>query len=768
MTSKSQVLNSLKSKIKKARILDLVFFTVEDWYKNKQDCLDRIHNQLNTTNYIVRSSSRSEDQEQSSNSGKYESLLNVSRDNLPDAINQVVASYGEYADPQDEILIQPMLEDVVMSGVLFTRDPNTGAPYFIINYELEGDTTAVTSGASAGHTYVIARSCNALQDKRMLRLLDLAIELEALLGQPNLDIEFAYDNKKQLFLLQARPLIIKSLHKELEQHALLSKIKKKFLSLNAKHPYLYGSRTILGIMPDWNPAEIIGIRPKPLALSLYKELITDSIWAYQRDNYGYKNLRSFPLLIDLMGLPYIDVRVSFNSFIPKDLEAGLADKLVNYYLDRLEEEPFLHDKVEFDIVFSCHTFDLHKRAEKLKAYHFNDDEIGAIVTSLKNLTNNIIHRDQGLWIKDIEKIEELKIRHERICNNDTFDELTKIYWLIEECKRYGTLPFAGLARAGFIAVQLLNSMVAEGILSADERFCFLNSLDSVSTQMTRDMQQLDKQHFLQKYGHLRPGTYDILSPRYDEEPNLYFDWNKIKRMTSHQKDDFKLSLSQMRQIETLLDEQGIEHDVVGLFNFMKLAIEGREYAKFVFTKTLSDILSILKQFGLKNNIHVDEIAYMDIKDLLKHFSTSWDCIEELKRNIQVNIEKYKITNQIILPPLIVKPEDTEQFTLPESRPNFVTRKSLTAHVVSDLSDPEKMNGAIIFIPSADPGFDWVFTHQIAGFITAYGGVNSHMAIRAGELGLPAVIGTGDKLYNQLKSASRIHIDCGNQLVEVLH
>ena len=35
-------------------------------------------------------------------------------------------------------------------------------------------------------------------------------------------------------------------------------------------------------MPDWNPAEIIGIRPKPLDLSLYKELITDHVWAKNR------------------------------------------------------------------------------------------------------------------------------------------------------------------------------------------------------------------------------------------------------------------------------------------------------------------------------------------------------------------------------------------------------------------------------------------------------------------------------------------------------
>ena len=88
-------------------------------------------------------------------------------------------------------------------------------------------------------------------------------------------------------------------------------------------------------MPDWNPAEIIGLRPKTLALTLYQELITDSIWAYQRDNYGYKNLRSFPLMVSFHGLPYIDVRVSFNSFVPSDVDGSLADRLVNYYIDRL-------------------------------------------------------------------------------------------------------------------------------------------------------------------------------------------------------------------------------------------------------------------------------------------------------------------------------------------------------------------------------------------------------------------------------------------------
>ena len=101
-------------------------------------------------------------------------------------------------------------------------------------------------------------------------------------------------------------------------------------------------------MPDWNPAEVIGARPRPLALSLYKELITDGVWAYQRSNYGYRNLRSFPLLLSFLGLPYIDVRVSFNSFIPSKLDSELANKLVNYYIEKLKKNKKMHDKVEVD------------------------------------------------------------------------------------------------------------------------------------------------------------------------------------------------------------------------------------------------------------------------------------------------------------------------------------------------------------------------------------------------------------------------------------
>ena len=100
-------------------------------------------------------------------------------------------------------------------------------------------------------------------------------------------------------------------------------------------------------MPDWNPAEIIGVRPKPLAFSLYRHLITNEVWAKQRAQFGYRDIRPCPLIYSFCGQPYVDIRASFNSFIPAKLPDEIAKKLVKNYMDRLLENTQLHDKIEF-------------------------------------------------------------------------------------------------------------------------------------------------------------------------------------------------------------------------------------------------------------------------------------------------------------------------------------------------------------------------------------------------------------------------------------
>jgi phosphohistidine swiveling domain-containing protein len=424
----------------------------------------------------------------------------------------------------------------------------------------------------------------------------------------------------------------------------------------------------------------------------------------------------------------------------------------------------LHDKVEFEIVFSCYTLDLPQRLERLAEAGFSKHEREAIAHNLRKLTNRIVHPKDGLWRGDAAKIDILNARREELLSSSA-DPLERIYWLLEDAKRYGTLPFAGLARAGFIAVQMLRSLVTVGVFSQSDYDAFIGSVSTVSSELARARATLDKTTFLARYGHLRPGTYDILSPRYDEAPELYFDWSQRPPAPEPVK-PFALTLPQMREIAKLLEAHGLHVDPVGLFDFMQAGIELRELSKFHFTRNLSDALVLIAEVGAQHGISREDLAYSDIAAFKELHVAAIDPKDVLLRSIEQGKARYAETLKISLPPLIAKPEDVWAFEWPETVPNFITQKQVTAPVVG-CDARERLAGAIVCIPSADPGFDWLFAYPIAGLITAWGGANSHMAIRAGELGLPAVIGAGEALYRRWSQAKRLHLDCAGRRVEVL-
>ena len=765
-STKAGTLASLQGVLQTACIAPLHAFSVGSWQTDRNSCLAGLAETLGSDLWIVRSSCGREDGIDSSHAGAFLSIPNVDSVGLEKAIEEVIAAYGE-ADISDEVLIQPMLTGVVRSGVAFSHDPNTCAPYRVVNWT-DGSDTAEVTGGLGGRVWQQAANSKIPTTSILAPIMDLLDELLMLFDGVPVDCEFAVTRQGDyeiLWLLQARPLVLRRVPESAEtQSARLEMIERKVAGGMQPHPFLIGRRTVYGVMPDWNPAEIVGVRPKPLALSLYRELITDAIWAYQRHNYGYRNLRSFPLMPHFFGLPYIDVRLSFNSFIPADLDDGLAGRLVDYYIDRLLAEPTLHDKVEFEIVFSCYTLDLPERLESLSQAGFSKREREAIADSLRKLTNRIVHPKEGLWRGDAAKIDTLTVRREELFGAGS-EPLERIYWLLEDAKRYGTLPFAGLARAGFVAVQMLKSLVAVGVFSQADYDAFLGSISTVSGQLARDRSMLDKATFLARYGHLRPGTYDILSPRYDEAPELYFDWSQRPPAPEPVK-PFALTLPQMREIVNLLEAHGLQPDPVGLFDFMQAGIELRELAKFHFTRNLSDALALIAEVGGQYGFTREDLAYCDIAAFRELHVAATEPEKLLLHAIAQGKARYAETLKVSLPPLIAKPQDIWAFEWPETAPNFITQKQITAPVVG-CDAREQLAGAIVCIPNADPGFDWLFACPIAGLITAWGGANSHMAIRAGELGLPAVIGAGEVLYRRWSKAQRLYLDCAGRRVEVL-
>ena len=68
----------------------------------------------------------------------------------------------------------------------------------------------------------------------------------------------------------------------------LKNLEKKIIKFQNNNITLAGKTTFFSNMADWNPHEMIGEKPKSLAISLYSELITDKIWSLQRKNMATK------------------------------------------------------------------------------------------------------------------------------------------------------------------------------------------------------------------------------------------------------------------------------------------------------------------------------------------------------------------------------------------------------------------------------------------------------------------------------------------------
>lgn len=781
--TKAETLYRLSNMVEESKVLEQVAFTVAQWDKDPQILIQSIQNTFNNHLLVVRSSAKSEDAFTHSNAGAYTSILNVDPNkNLQNAISEVIGSYID-CQLDDQVLVQPMVQDVRLSGVAFTRTLEQGAPFYIINYDESGDTESITSGYSKQHKSLYLRKNAKLEDipeKHLSPLVKAIKEVELILNYDALDIEFALDNKGQVYLLQVRPIAAAvSLDADLVSTQILelqAKACTYWRQLQSPTPQIQGDKALFGVMPDWNPAEIIGTNPGQLAVSLYENLILNDIWSQQRAEYGYKDVRPQPLLRLFAGKPYIDIRASFNSFIPKNLSDKLTKKLVDFYSAWLEAHPHLHDKIEFDVVPTCFGPKFDKWENRLLEYtEISIDEINQLKNGLLTITQHALTRTQN----DLKTLSVLQNQHHTIATNKSLANVEKIRLLLESCKSFGTLPFAHLARAGFVAVTLLKEGVEASWLSVDARDGFMETIKTVSHELSEDAWRTAQgkkswDSFVSDYGHLRPGTYDISSPAYRDSPDIFLK-PLVKNALQPKQVSEKVRQWQLEKLAFFahLRTMGLEATNNDFECFLIEAIEGREKSKFIFTRTLSEVLNLLSLEGEKYSLTKDELANLPLYQLLAIFNSNLSVellTARLKESSQQNKNERKISLACQLPPLLCKEADFSAFILTEEKPNYIGTSRITSSVVHlNCSDQQvEVEGCIVLIPQADPGYDWLFGQNIAGLITMYGGANSHMAIRSAEFGLPAAIGVGEQLYRSYSRAVTIELDPAGETIRILH
>ncbi len=539
------------------------------------------------------------------------------------------------------------------------------------------------------------------------------------------------------------------------------------------------ARAIFGIMPDWNPAEIVGTAPGRLALDMYRRLITDEVWAVQRAEVGYRDVRPAPLLVTFAGRPYVDVRASFASYLPAEIDDGLAGRLLAAALDRLAVEPRLHDKVEFAVVPTCLDPDWLRWGALLRLEGFDDDEIGSLRAALGAITRRILGRVD----RDLATVQGLAgLTQERSAGID--DPLARAAVLLETAREAGTLPFAHLARAAFVAVSLLRGAQARGVLSEDAIAGFHAETWTVSHDIRADAaavaaDTLCFDDFVARWGHLRPGTYEVTSPRYDADPERF-----LRPLITAASSGATASPDRAEPSGAViaawraerdgffdaLDALGVGSDAVEVERTLRAAIEGREWAKTAFTRNLSDALELIVRAWEERGVSRDVIADAPLETLLPDAAGNVADSATVRAQAEEGRRTRSLAEVVQLPPLLTVEEDLDVFMLSANTPNFVGVQPVIAPliVLDDGALPTRdVRGCIVLIPRADPGFDWLFGHGLAGLVTLYGGANSHMAIRAAEFGLPAAIGVGAQRYRLLTSATEIELDPRGRTLRIL-
>ena len=780
--TKADTLIRLQNNVSCSKILSQIKCTVREVEEDIDSIIENIQSYFSENKLVVRSSALNEDTLTSSMAGNYESILNVDikyKDAIKKAINDVADSYlkgNQKQDPNNQILIQPQLEGVKMSGVLFTKDLETSAPYYIINYDLSGKTDTITSGSDTDEskTFIFSKNSHELPENEDLKkIIFAAREIEKITGHDSLDIEFAIADEK-VFILQVRPIAahknaLKVFNKDVKLE--LDSIKKFIDSQQTRSPKLVGKTTVYGVMPDWNPAEIIGVNPHPLAFDLYKEIITDKIWPLSRAKMGYRKINHHPGLYSFSGKPYVDVRMSFNTFTPHTISDKTADKLLDFYIDKLIKNPHFHDKVEFDVCITSYDFSFDRRMKELVEAGFKNEEIEEIKTSFRKLTSDTVNEVSIKIEENIVSTLSLKKKRNEILNSDLPIE-NKIVKLIEDCKEFGTYSFSIMARFGFFASILLKSLMRIGIISKEEYDAFFKSVNTVAKEFVKDLSELthqtiSREDFLDKYGHLRPGTYDVNSRIYSDNFENYLDLSKP--IPYHEDDGFEFKKSTLDNIQKQIEKHQLDFDVNTLLDFAKRATEAREKTKFEFSNNLSKALELIVDFGEEHGISRQDTAFINYSSIVnaQSGSTPSKIVNELFNQIEYNKNKHLITSSIKLPALITKSQDVDFFFQEESEPNFITQMVLESEVIVIENQKVDIDDKIVLIENADPGFDWIFSHKIKGLITKYGGAASHMAIRCAEFGLPAAIGCGDIIFEKLLCAKKIRLDCLNRKIAVL-
>jgi glutamine kinase len=728
---KAGTLQRLAGRLRHSVVPQGLVLSRRDW-QQRELWLARLRREFDAAAVAVRSSGAEEDGALQSQAGRYLTRLDVDSADavvLATAIDAVFASYGS-SSANDQVFVQAMVR-AQLAAVAATHAIEDGADYYAFSLAAGARTDAVTRGDVAVRTVYLAHEAPPPEQPELALLHRALLELREHCGAQPLEAELVLSGLR-VVLLQVRPLLLRSTPRSgAVRRRQLANEQRTLLAVT---PGCAGQRRVLALMPDWNTAELLGSHPRPLALALFRLAIADAAWRNARRALGYRALREVALLQPLAGRPYVDVRASANSLLPQALDPASAARVADAWQQRLLDSPTLHDRYEFAVAQTCVDFDFDAQwrerydgvldAAALRRYRSALATITARCLAPSTLDAALarLHRlDRPLHAGD----QALAEARQRL-------------------PREGGFAFALIARLAFVFEALLRSALTRGALQPERLLQLQRSCSSVTRQFLR---AVDGPH---PFGFLRAGTFEITTPSLDSMTLAA----TAAPAGSTDHDDFAPTPAERRALDSLLQECGYALDARQLLHGYRRTRESRELAKYRLSAAVSQLLEHIAAHGARRGLDRDTLSWLDL-DLA--------CAAEPSAAVRAvaNRAVHAADAGLRLPTVLDPMRSLQQVEIAAGTPTFVgsTRAAAPLVVVDMQTRPAALPPrAIVAIASADPGYDWIFAQQPAGLITAFGGPNSHMAIRCAELGVPAVLGLGWERWQRLAQARWLEID----------
>ena len=683
--------------------------------------------------FAVRSSFSAEDNNNNSFAGQFDTLLNVSRENIEAAVEQVLNSFRNqsaeaYKNNKNisninsgSVIIQEMVNSE-LSGVIFTANPQgilnetvivvgNGLGNNIVEDKI--DTTSYFYNQDDDIYYYEQNNNSPVLSEELLKeLLNISGQIKEIFNQ-EMDIEFGI-REDEIFILQARPIT----------------------TLNNKNIIILDNSNIVESYP--------GIS-SPLTQSFVKEIyygifknclnriskndkIIDDMDDQLQNMVDIANGRIYYRISNWYSV------LSLLPFSKKIIPMWQNMMGVNnkYVQDTSRKIPF---KTKFTI--TCGFFHYLNEIPKLM------DEL--------NMNFDNRYREYKKQVSEAEEINSLLQTYQNIKENILKDwDLT----LINDMYAFIYTHLAGEENKKYISnIKNLESM--KPVLA-------LNELVSVAKDygIESEEYQLASKAYIDLFGDRCLGELKLETKTYRTNPELLHEVIKQK-------------LNNFEVINHDINND-INNDNIFVRN-AKIGIMNREISRMNRSRIFGLVREIFLKIGtlLYQNNQIDnkrDVFYLHLDELNKKANIKEIIIQrKLELELYKNVPTYsrlvfsdKILNKRInnnINNILNKPDELYGTAASEG---IITGEVL---IIDNPDLSIDTTGKILVTKSTDPG--WVFLiEKAAGIIAEKGSLLSHTAIITRELGKPSIVNVKD-CTKILKTGENVQIDAINGIIKIL-